>query len=88
MRLLTKLDLYIFELFCEQYAAYRKADEFLKANGTYFVVTNARGQLQTVREFPAAVVRRSAMAQMSKIARELGLSPAGRALIDVGGILG
>ncbi len=86
-RLLTGLDIFLLEVFCQQYAAYRRADAFLKANGEQFVVTNSRGQLQSVREFPAVSVRRSCAAQMAKIARELGLSPAGRALIDVPALL-
>ncbi len=78
VRLLTRLDLPLLELFCESYAKFRQADEFIREHGEQFAVTNQRGEIQVVRENPAVSIRRNCVAAMNKIGQELGLSPASR----------
>jgi len=81
--LLTKLDVPLLEVYCEEYSRYRKADEFIRENGAEFKIVNAKGQVQVVRENPAVAIRRSCMATMGKIAAELGLAPSSRSRLAI-----
>lgn len=79
-RLLTKLDVGLLALFCEEFAFYIEACEFVAAHGEFFPVKK-RGEVQDLRPYPAVSQRAQSIASMVRIARELGLSPGARSRI-------
>ena len=84
--MLSKLDLTLLQLFCETYGRYQQTSKFIQENGEMFTVTNAKGQVQIVRENPAVGIRRSCIAQMNRLGAELGLSPAARSRFVIPGV--
>ncbi len=82
-RLLTKLDLRLLELYCEEYAEFRAACAFIEERGAYFGMKNEKGEVYDPRQYPAVAQRTNAIAMMNELGRELGLSPAARTRIHV-----
>ncbi len=82
-RLLTILDLKLFELFCEEYAEYRAAQAFIEERGAYYPMKNEKGEVYDIRQYPAVSQRTNSIASMGKLAAHLGLSPAARSRITV-----
>ncbi len=84
--LLTKLDVRLFEIYCHTYQRYLETSKFIKEHGPDFVVVNAKGQVQVVRQHPAVNIRTSCIAQMNRLGQELGLSPASRSKFTTPGV--
>jgi P27 family predicted phage terminase small subunit len=82
-RLLTILDLKLFELFCEEYAEYRKACAFIEERGEYYPIKNQKGEVHDIRQYPAVSQRTNSIASMGRLAAHLGLSPAARSRIEI-----
>ena len=79
--MLSKLDLPLLEVLCSEWDVYRRACEFIETHGDWFIRTDAKGRVIRVREFPAVSIRRKAIAQITRLGDELGLSPASRSRI-------
>lgn len=82
--LLTEIDLTAFSRYCQIWARWRQAEEFLKkAGGSTYV--DKRLTYQVVREFPQVRQSQRYAALLVKLEAEFGLTPSGRASLNVGG---
>lgn len=92
LRLLTKNDVDIFTAYCSTYSRWREAEDFITANGIFFVIRepnkdgtpNPQGSIKFMQQVPHVAVAQKALLMMVKIGAELGLSPASRTRIQVG----
>lgn len=78
--LLTELDMAVFASYCQAYARWREAEEFISQHGS--IVKTKTGYWQQV---PQVSIARANQAMMIKAAAEFGLTPSARSRLVAGG---
>ncbi len=81
--LLQTVDLSLLAVYCDTYAAYRKAQQFLDKQGETYVMRDKDGQVKYVAQFPQVSIVRAAADQLRKLAGEFGFSPASRSRLQI-----
>lgn len=79
MGLLTELDMAAFASYCQAYARWKEAEEFISQHGS--IIKTKTGYWQQV---PQVSIARSNQAMMVKAAAEFGLTPSARSRIIAG----
>ena len=79
MGVLTMADLTAFEGYCQAYARWKEAEEFMTQHGT--IVKTKSGYWQQV---PQVSIAQTYLKIMNKIAEQFGLTPAARSRITAG----
>lgn len=81
--LLTELDMAAFASYCQAYARWKEAEEFISQHGS--IVKTKSGYWQQV---PQVSISRANQAMMLKAAAEFGLTPSARSRIIAGNVDG
>lgn len=77
--ILTEVDMAAFASYCQAYARWKEAEEFITQHGT--IVRTPSGYWQTV---PQVSIAQTYLKIMNKIAEQFGLTPASRSRIIAG----
>ena len=83
MGILTEHDMQAFAGYCQAYARWKEAEEFIEQHGT--IVKTPSGYWQQV---PQVSISRANQAMMLKAAAEFGLTPSARSRIIAGNVDG
>lgn len=78
--LLTELDMATFATYCQAYARWKEAEEFISQHGS--IIKTKTGFWQQI---PQVSISRSNQAMMIKAAAEFGLTPSARSRLIAGG---
>lgn len=87
---LTIADLDLFAGYCNAFARWREAEDFLTAHGTMFVIRDVpekgekKGPIKYMQSYPQVAHAAKYYSQMIAAGRELGLSPSSRTRIKAG----
>ncbi len=76
---LTNWDLRIFEQYCDAYARWKEATDFLNERGLFYITPSGYPQ-----QFPQVAIAQNYSKLVHKYAQELGLTPAARSRIIAG----
>ena len=76
---LTGWDMRIFEHYCDSYAKWKEATDFLNQRGLFYITPSGYPQ-----QFPQVQIAQKYSVLMHKYAQELGLTPAARSRIIAG----
>lgn len=80
--LLTIVDTVAFAGYCQSYAKWKLAEEFIKKNGTTYRIPrrNKEGKITSVyiAQFPEVAIARNSLRQIRMFAQEFGLTPSSR----------
>ena len=76
---LTNWDMRIFEQYCDAYARWKEATDFLNERGLFFITPSGYPQ-----QFPQVAIAQNYSKLMHKYAQELGLTPAARSRLIAG----
>ncbi len=79
--LLTELDLTFFAAYCQSYASWRAAEEWLSENGGTIILRDKDGKVRSVVRAPQALASREALADLNRFGAQFGLSPSSRTSI-------
>lgn len=83
--LLTSIDRVAFEGYCQSYAKFKEAEEFIKKNGTTYRIPkkNKEGEVISVyiALFPEVAIANQCLKQIRAFAAEFGLTPSSRGRI-------
>ena len=80
-RVLRSVDEQILAAYCQAYARWREADEWLTKNGSTVVLRDKDGLVKYVQQVPQVAISRAERTAMLKAAAELGLTPAARSRV-------
>lgn len=83
MGILTDIDQKAFATYCQCYARWRNAEEFLSQHGTVFKTPSGY-----IQQLPQVRIAHDYSKQMMRIASEFGLTPASRSRIIAGEMMG
>jgi P27 family predicted phage terminase small subunit len=85
MGLLTRIDMAVFAGYCQAYARWKEAEEFISKHGS--ILKTASGYIQQV---PQVSIAQQNLKQMRNFCSELGLTPSARSRLNItntGGII-
>ena len=80
---LTELDLAVFATYCDAFAKWKEADEFLTQRGLFFITPSGYPQ-----QFPQVAIAQNYAKLMNKCGEQLGLTPSARSRIIAEGMGG
>jgi len=83
--LLTLVDMAAFAGYCESYAQWKEAIEFVHKHGTSYPVKDEEGRIKMIRPFPQVAQANQALANIRSFASEFGFTPSARGRIEVTG---
>jgi P27 family predicted phage terminase small subunit len=78
MSLLTRADANVLARYCETFVQWRDAVKFLEKFGTTYPCKSGTGIVKCFMPFPQVSIAQKLSAQLTKLERELGLTPAAR----------
>ena len=85
MGLLTRIDMAVFAGYCQAYARWKEAEEFISKHGS--ILKTASGYIQQI---PQVSIAQQNLKQMRNFCSELGLTPSARSRLNItntGGII-
>ena len=77
--MLSNWDMRIFEQYCDAYAKWKEATNFLNERGLFYITPSGYPQ-----QFPQVAIAQKYSVLMHKYAQELGLTPAARSRLIAG----
>lgn len=81
--LLTGIDRATLAAYCQAYADWKAAVEFIKEHGSVYKVLDSKERVVAVKPYPQVVIARNASEQIRKLAAEFGMTPAARSRISL-----
>jgi len=78
MGLLTEVDMAAFAGYCQAYARWKEAEEFISKHGS--ILKTASGYIQQI---PQVSIAQQNLKQMRNVCSELGLSPSARSRLNI-----
>ena len=82
MGLLTAVDLTTFAVYCQSYARWRTAEEWMTEHGNTIVLRDKDGKTRAVSRVPQAIVAQAALVDLNRFGSAFGLSPSARTSIQ------
>ena len=79
MKVLGEIDRNSLARYCQIFAKWREAEEFLAKHGTALPVRNAAGDLVDFKQFPQVNLAMKLSDQLLRLEREFGMTPSARA---------
>jgi P27 family predicted phage terminase small subunit len=83
MRLLTNADADAMAGYCQTYARWREAEQFLSVHGLVFPLRDEKGRVRCMLQFPQVAIARNALLLLKGYQQEFGLTPASRSRIAI-----
>ena len=81
MGLLTLVDLTAFAAYCQSYARWRTAEEWITEHGEAIEILDRKGKVRNVIRAQQCQTSREALADMNRFGSQFGLSPSARTSI-------
>ena len=83
MSLLTTADAHALFAYCQTYARWRAAEEFLERHGESYPIRDEAGRIRCMQQFPQVATARNLLLVLKAYQQEFGLTPASRSRIVV-----
>lgn len=80
---LTSVDGEALAAFCQTYARWRQAEEFLDQHGMVYPLRDEKGNLRCMQQFPQVSIARNMLLLMRSFLQEFGMTPASRTRIEL-----
>jgi len=81
--LLTQLDRVALAAYCQSYAKWKQADEWIKENGTVYPIRGPDGEVRYLQQVPQVSIANQCLKQIRAFCAEFGLTPAARARMEL-----
>ena len=76
--LLESIDEQALSAYCQAFARWREAEEFLNEKGSAYPVYDEHGKVKYVGQFPQVAIARNLLEVLNKYHREFGMTPLAR----------
>ncbi|MFN0132229.1 MAG: phage terminase small subunit P27 family [Phycisphaerales bacterium] len=80
---LTRADANVLARYCTTFVRWRKAEAFIAKHGEVYPVKSASGTIKCVFAWPQVAIAQKLSATLTRLERELGLTPAARESMEV-----
>lgn len=82
MRVLTRVDGDALTAYCQTYARWRAAEEFLVQHGEVYPLRDESGKVRCMQQFPQVSIARNLLLLLRAYQQEFGLTPAARTRVQ------
>jgi P27 family predicted phage terminase small subunit len=83
MGILGRIDQKPLARYCQLWARWRRAEEFIQKHGEAYPLKDERGQVKCLVQFPQVAIAHKLSLALSRIEAEYGMTPSARARINV-----
>jgi P27 family predicted phage terminase small subunit len=83
MKVLTHVDGDALAAYCQTYARWKAAEEFLAKHGDVYPLRDDQGRVRYMQQFPHVAIARSLLQILRAYQQEFGLTPSARSRIEV-----
>ena len=83
--LLTQIDMAALVGYCESWAQYKKAIEFIQKNGEVYPIKDDNGKIKYLQQFPQVSIANKALINIKSFCTEFGMTPSARSRMIVAG---
>ena len=83
MGVLTYVDGDALAAYCQTYARWQEAEEFLAKHGPVYSLRDESGQVRCMQQFPQVSIARTLMLLLRQYQQEFGMTPAARTRVEV-----
>ena len=83
MGVLARADRDALAAYCQTYARWREAEEFLQQRGAVYAIKDERGKLKFMAQFPQVSIAKSLLQVVRGYQQEFGLTPSARTRLEV-----
>jgi P27 family predicted phage terminase small subunit len=83
MGVLSAIDADALAAYCQAYARWQAAEEFLAKHGDTYPVRDENGRVRFVRQFPQVTTARTLLNTLRAFQQEFGMTPSSRTRIEV-----
>lgn len=84
--LLTQIDMATLAGYCESWAQYKRAIQFIYEYGEVYPLKTDAGEIKYLQQVPQVGIANKALANIRALAAEFGMTPSARGRIEVPGI--
>ena len=78
MRILTRGDRDALSVYCQTFARWRAAEEFLQKHGEVYPLRDERGNVRCMQQLPQVAIARSLLQVVQSYQQEFGMTPSAR----------
>lgn len=83
MGVLTHIDGHALANYCQTWARWRRAEEFIEKHGDVVPIKDAKGRVTYLQQVPQVAIARTLLQALNRYQQEFGLTPAARTRIHV-----
>ena len=83
MGVLAEIDMGVLAIYCQSFAHWKSAEEWIAENGSTFIIRDKDGQVKYIQQVPHVSLSKQARADMLKAGAEFGMTPSSRSRITV-----
>lgn len=84
--LLTQIDMVALAGYCESWAQYREAIEYIHKHGPVYPIRDDEGRIKYLQQVPQVAIANNSLKHIRAFCAEFGLTPSSRARIQVPGL--
>jgi P27 family predicted phage terminase small subunit len=81
--LLTRIDRNALARYCQYYARWKRAEQFIQQYGSTYPIKDERGQVKCFALFPEVAIASKLGQQLTRLEQEFGLTPSSRSRISI-----
>ncbi len=83
MRVLTQVDQHALARYCQLWARWREAEEFLDKRGATYSVRDKDGNIVALKKYPQVVIASDLADKLLRLEQQFGLTPSARTRLEV-----
>lgn len=83
--LLTRIDMAALAAYCESWAMYKKAIQFIHKHGEVYPIKDDKGQVKYLQQVPQVGIANKSLGNIKNFCTEFGMTPSSRSRMQVPG---
>lgn len=83
MEVLTRIDRNALSRYCQLWARWKKAEQFIQKHGDTYQLKDDSGKTKCLMQFPQVSIAHKLAAQLTKLEAEFGMTPSARSRIQL-----
>lgn len=80
---LARIDEHALARYCQLWARWKAAEQYLQAHGETYPIRNAKGEVKYIQQVPQVGIASSLSQQLTRLEQEFGMTPSSRSRIQV-----
>ena len=83
MKVLSRIDGRALSRYCQHWARWKRAEQFIQQYGSSYALKDERGQIKCFAQYPEVAIANKLAIQLTRLEAEFGMTPSARTRINV-----